>query len=132
MFKTNRQSRVSNRSFKPQGRQRFESRVFESLAILDLDRDFAHLSFSPTKVLNNFTRFSFSFEVHSEQEQLLPILSSCFHAFDVNTGEMLPICLQICSYKIIAFGIFHLEGHSSRRKCCQFSSHFSNFDWDAV
>ena len=25
-------------SFKPQGRQRFESRVFKSLAILDLDR----------------------------------------------------------------------------------------------
>ena len=38
MFKTNRQSRVSNRSFKLQGRQRFESRVFKSLAILDLDR----------------------------------------------------------------------------------------------
>ena len=31
MFKTNRQSRVSNRSFKSQGRQRFESRVFKSL-----------------------------------------------------------------------------------------------------
>ena len=30
MFKTNRQSRVSNRSFKSQGRQRFESRVFKS------------------------------------------------------------------------------------------------------
>ena len=38
MFKMNRQSRVSNRSFKSQGRQRFESRVFLSLAILDLDR----------------------------------------------------------------------------------------------
>ena len=38
MFKTNRQSRVSNRSFESQGRQRFESRVFKSLAILDLDR----------------------------------------------------------------------------------------------
>ena len=38
MFKTNRQSRVSNRSFKSQGRDRFESRVFKSLAILDLDR----------------------------------------------------------------------------------------------
>ena len=38
VFKTNRQSRVSNRSFKSQGRQRFESRVFKSLAILDLDR----------------------------------------------------------------------------------------------
>ena len=35
MFKTNRQSRVSNRSFKSQGRQRIESRVFKSLAILD-------------------------------------------------------------------------------------------------
>ena len=38
MFKTYSQSRVSNRSFKLQGRQRFESRVFKSLAILDLDR----------------------------------------------------------------------------------------------
>ena len=39
VFKTNRQSRVSNRNFKSQGRQRFESRVFfKSLAILDLDR----------------------------------------------------------------------------------------------
>ena len=28
VFKTNRQSRVSNRNFKSQGRQRFESRVF--------------------------------------------------------------------------------------------------------
>ena len=36
MFKTNRQSRVSNRSFKSQGRQRFESRVFKSLAILSI------------------------------------------------------------------------------------------------
>ena len=45
VFKTNRQSRVSNANFKSQGRQRFESRVFKSLAILDLDRrDFAHLS----------------------------------------------------------------------------------------
>ena len=38
VYKTNRQSRVSNRSFKSQRRQRFESRVFKSLAILDLDR----------------------------------------------------------------------------------------------
>ena len=38
VFKTNRQSRVSNRNFKSQERQRFESRVTESLAILDLDR----------------------------------------------------------------------------------------------
>ena len=38
VFKTNRQSRVSNRNLKSQGRQRFESRVFKSLAILDLDR----------------------------------------------------------------------------------------------
>ena len=38
VFKTNRKSRASNRSFKSQGRQRFESRVFKSLAILDLDR----------------------------------------------------------------------------------------------
>ena len=38
VFKTNRQSRVSNRSFKSQRRQRFKSRVFKSLAILDLDR----------------------------------------------------------------------------------------------
>ena len=38
VFKTNRQSRVSNHNFKSQGRQRFESRVFKSLAILDLDR----------------------------------------------------------------------------------------------
>ena len=36
VFKTNRQSRVSNRNFRSQGRQRFESRVFKSLAILDL------------------------------------------------------------------------------------------------
>ena len=38
VFKMNRQSRVSNRNLKSQGRQRFESRVFKSLAILDLDR----------------------------------------------------------------------------------------------
>ena len=38
MFNMNRQSRVSNRSLELQGRQRFESRVFKSLAILDLDR----------------------------------------------------------------------------------------------
>ena len=35
VFKTNRQSRVSNRSFKSQRRQRFESRVIKLLAILD-------------------------------------------------------------------------------------------------
>ena len=44
VFKTNRQSRVSNRNLKSQGRQRFESRVFKSLAILDLDR-----AISPTQ-----------------------------------------------------------------------------------
>ena len=44
MFKTNRQSRVSNRSFESQGRQRFESRVFKSLAILDLDRAISPIS----------------------------------------------------------------------------------------
>ena len=38
VFKTNRQSRVSNRSFKSQRRQQFESRVIKSLAILNLDR----------------------------------------------------------------------------------------------
>ena len=36
MFKTYRQSRVSNRNFKSQGRLRFESRVFKSLPILDM------------------------------------------------------------------------------------------------
>ena len=35
MFNMNRQSRVSNRSLELQGRQRFESRVFKSLAIGD-------------------------------------------------------------------------------------------------
>ena len=38
MLKKNRQSRVSNRNVKSQRRHRFESHVFKSLAILDLDR----------------------------------------------------------------------------------------------
>ena len=48
VFKTNRQSRVSNRNFKSEERQRFESRVFFIASDSRFgSRDFAHLSGPP-------------------------------------------------------------------------------------